>query len=58
MEKGWTQAELAEFVGSSRNTINSIENGKFCPTAYLAYLLCRAFNCNFEEMFYMDEEEG
>ena len=37
-----TQSQLAEKVGSSKNTISSIETGQFCPTAYLAYLLCLA----------------
>ena len=37
-----TQTQLAQVVGSSKNTISSIETGQFCPTAYLAYLLCLA----------------
>lgn len=55
-DKGWSQGELAEMAGSSRNTINSIENGKFCPTAYLAAVLCGIFECKFEDLFYLDEE--
>jgi len=51
-----TQTELAEMVGSSKNTISSIETGQFCPTAYLAYLLCIALDCKFEELFYFEEE--
>lgn len=54
---GISQAKLAEEVGSSRNTIVSIENGKFCPTAYLAALLCLALNCTFEELFYFDDDQ-
>lgn len=53
---GMTQMQLAEKVGSSKNTISSIETGQFCPTAYLAYLLCIALDCKFEELFYFDEE--
>lgn len=56
-EKGLKQAELAELVGSSKNTISSIETGQFCPTAYLAALLCIALDCKFEELFYFEEEE-
>lgn len=56
-QRGWSQAQLAEMVGSSRNTIVSIENGKFCPTAYLAALICTAFECSFEEVFYLDRSE-
>lgn len=55
-EKGFTQAQLAELVGSSKNTISSIETGQFCPTAYLAALLCTALDCKFEELFYFDKE--
>ena len=51
-----TQSQLAEQVGSSKNTISSIETGQFCPTAYLAYLLCLALDCKFEDLFYFEEE--
>ena len=51
-----TQLQLAERVGSSKNTISSIETGQFCPTAYLAALLCIALDCKFEELFYFEEE--
>lgn len=52
---GLTQTRLAEMVGSSKNTISSIETGQFCPTAYLAALLCIALECKFEELFYFEE---
>lgn len=55
-EQELTQNELAKMVGTSRNTISSIETGQFCPTAYLAAVLCTALKCNFEELFYLDEE--
>lgn len=51
-----TQTKLAELVGSSKNTISSIETGQFCPTAYLAALLCIALECKFEDIFYFEEE--
>lgn len=51
-----TQTQLAEMVGSSKNTISSIETGQFCPTAYLAALLCIALGCKFEDLFYFEEE--
>lgn len=51
-----TQSQLAEKVGSSKNTISSIETGQFCPTAYLAMLLCIALDCKFEDLFYFEEE--
>ena len=55
VEKGLSQEGLAELVGVSRQTINSIETGKFYPTAKLALLLCIALDKKFEEMFYFDE---
>lgn len=51
LAKGWSQAQLAEEANTSRNTINSIENGRFCPTAYLAAVLCVVFDCKFEDLF-------
>jgi putative transcriptional regulator len=53
---GLTQTQLAEIVGSSKNTISSIETGQFCPTAYLAALLYIALDCKFEDLFYFEEE--
>jgi len=51
-EKGLSQAELAQMVGVSRNTISSIETGQFNPTAKLALVLCIALDKQFEEIFY------
>ena len=51
-EKGLSQAELAQMVGVSRNTISSIETGQFNPTAKLALVLCIALDKKFEEIFY------
>ena len=51
-EKGLSQAELAEMVGVSRNTISSIETGQFNPTAKLALILCVALDQKFEKLFY------
>lgn len=55
-EKGFTQTDLANIVGVSRNTISSIETGQFNPTAKLALILCIALDKRFEELFYFDEE--
>ena len=51
-EAGLSQAQLAEMVGVSRNTISSIETGQFSPTAKLALILCIALDKKFEELFY------
>ena len=53
-EAGLSQAQLAETVGVSRNTISSIETGQFCPTAKLALVLCIALDKKFEELFYFE----
>ena len=52
----FTQTQLAQMVGSTKNTISSIETGQFCPTAYLAALLCIALDCKFEDIFYFEED--
>lgn len=49
-----SQAQLAEMVGVSRNTISSIETGQFNPTAKLALILCIALDKKFEDLFYFD----
>ena len=51
-EKKLSQAQLAELVGVSRNTISSIETGQFNPTAKLALVLCIALDKKFEDLFY------
>jgi len=50
--KKMSQAELAEMVGVSRNTISSIETGQYSPTAKLALILCVALDMKFEDLFY------
>lgn len=52
--KGLSQSELASMVGVSRQTISSIENGQFNPTAKLALILCIALDQKFEDMFYFE----
>lgn len=49
-----SQAQLADIVGVSRNTISSIETGQYSPTAKLALVLCIALDVRFEDIFYFD----
>ncbi|MGO1470421.1 MAG: helix-turn-helix transcriptional regulator [Tissierella sp.] len=53
-EANLSQQKLADMIGVSRNTISSIERGKFNPTAKLALILSIALNKKFEELFYFD----
>ncbi len=53
-EKHLSQDELAKLVGVSRQTISSIENLQFCPSARLALLLCIALDRPFESLFYFE----
>jgi putative transcriptional regulator len=46
-----TQAQLAELVGVSRKTINTVENGIFIPSTVLALRLARALGTTVEELF-------
>lgn len=50
-ERGWTQAQLAAEVGVSRQTINSIETGRFEPSLTLALKLARLFTAPVESIF-------
>ena len=52
---GWTQAELAERVGVSRKTINTVENGVFVPSTLLALRLARALGRPVEALFTLVE---
>lgn len=53
-ERGWTQAELAERAGVSRQTINVIEAGKYDPSLPLAFRLAEIFASRIEELFFPD----
>lgn len=50
-ERRISQAELAELVGVSRNSINSVENGKFDPSLPLAFRIAHVFECSVEDIF-------
>jgi putative transcriptional regulator len=50
-EHKWSQAELAERLGVSRQTVNAIETGKYDPSLPLAFKLGRIFRCPIESIF-------
>ena len=55
--KGIRQDELAKLMGVSRQTISSLENGRYNPSIMLAYKISRYFGMTIEEVFIFDEEE-
>ena len=52
-----SQQELANAVGVTRQTIFSIEKGKFVPSALLALKIAQFFNKSFEEVFFIIDDE-
>jgi putative transcriptional regulator len=50
---GLTQAELADRIGVSRKTINTVENGVFVPSTLLALKLAQALRAKVENLFYL-----
>jgi putative transcriptional regulator len=56
-KKNWTQADLAEKIGISRQAMNSIEAGKFVPSTLLALKMAFVFGTPVEEIFRLDEAD-
>ena len=52
---GISQKELAQLVGVSRQTINSIENEQFYPTTKLSLIICEVLKKRVEDVFYLCE---
>jgi putative transcriptional regulator len=48
-----TQEQLADLVGVTRKTINTVENGRFVPSTLLALRLARAFHVPVETLFFL-----
>ena len=53
-EHGWSQQKLADALGVSRQTVISIEKGRFDPSLPLAFLLASLFGCTIEDIFTPD----
>ena len=56
-EKGITQEELADALEVSRQTICSLENGRYNPSIILAYKIAKYFNLTIEEIFIYQEDK-
>ena len=56
-KKGLTQADLAERVGVSRQTINSIEKGRFIPSTLLSLKIAYVFGETVDHIFALEEED-
>ena len=55
-EKGILQEEFAKAMGVSRQTISSLENGRYNPSILLAYKIAKFFEMTIEEVFVFEEE--
>jgi putative transcriptional regulator len=58
-ERDWSQADLAERLGVSRQTANALESGKYAPSLPLAFKVAKVFETTIEAIFTPDgDEEG
>lgn len=56
--RGIRQEEFAKALGVSRQTISSLETGRYNPSIFLAHKIALYFGMTIEEVFMFDEEEG
>lgn len=54
IRRGWTQQELADAVGVSRQSINSIERNRYVPSLVLALIFARVFRCSTDDIFVLE----
>ncbi len=57
-EMNWSQSDLAERLDVSRQTVNSLERGKYDPSLPLAFRIAKIFNQPIEAIFQPDEKEN
>jgi len=55
-ERNWSQLDLAERLGVSRQTVNALENGRYDPSLPLAFRIARLFGLRIEDVFLYDGE--
>jgi putative transcriptional regulator len=56
-ERNWSQADLADQLGVSRQTVNALETGKYDPSLPLAFKIARLFDRLIEDIFEPEEPE-
>lgn len=56
LERGWTQEQLADAVGVSRQSINSIERNRYVPSLVLALIFSRVFARSIDDIFTLETE--
>jgi putative transcriptional regulator len=56
-KKNWTQADLAEKIGVSRQAVNSIETSKYIASSLLALKMAKVFGTTVEVLFQLEENE-
>ena len=54
--RGWSQQRLADELGVTRQTVISIERGRFDPSLPLAFRIAHVFGCAIEELFFPDQQ--
>jgi len=57
-EKRLSQGDLAKMAGVTRQTIGAIENGQYCPSALLAFVLAERLEKPVDELFYVEKQEA
>jgi len=56
-ERGWTQQQLADAVGVSRQSINSIERERYVPSLLLALTFAKVFHCSTDDIFIVENDK-
>jgi putative transcriptional regulator len=56
LSRGWTQEQLAEEAGVSRQSINAIETGRYVPSLPLALRFARVFKCATDDIFALEKK--
>jgi putative transcriptional regulator len=56
-KKNWTQEDLAGKIGISRQSVNSIETGRFIPSTVLALKMAKVFNTDVESIFQLEKTD-